>query len=353
MAIATFGSGSQTGIPISGSFGGGSGTSLQNGSTPSDAASVTPNLFGANLSGNGQVLGASTNTGWTAAQQQAAQQAQYAQQYAPQIGSIDAQSGLLRSTLDGADTQLNQGLTNLQDQFNQQQSGANQNHSRALQDFQTTEQNDNINHGQAIDNVNTKARTLANSVRQMIGNASGSGSSAYQLAAPDAVARQANLQSQDINTNFGQNMTALNTSKTREGQDYGSLVTQLQDKLTQGQNGLRTGIDGQKQQINGQLADLAAQRAAYLGGNPTAAAAPYQANIAAEQQAIKDIAANYKSPFSSVTPVSVAAPSLRDYATGGMTNVATNPGGTQSTNTPTFNPLASWLNKDQQNQYSF
>jgi hypothetical protein len=358
MAIATFGPGSQTGIPISGSFGGGSGTALQNGSTPSNASSATPNLFGVNIP-NPEVLGASTNQGVQAGGGGGgglSLAAQYAQQYAPQIGSIDAQTGLLRSTLEGADTQLNQGLSNLQNQYQFQKTSATTNHNNAVTDFNNTEQNDNLNHGQAIDQVGTKARTLANSVRQMIGNASGSGSSAYQIAAPGAVQRQADLQSQDINNNFGQNMHALATSRQLEDQAYEGdtgILAQLQDKLVQGQNGLRTGIEGQKQQINGQLADLAAQRAAYLGGNAQAAAAPYQANIAQEQQAIKDIAANYQSPFANVQPVAVAAPTLRDYITGGTTNVATNPGGTQTTNTPTFNPLASWLNKDQQNQYSF
>lgn len=274
--------------------------------------------------------------------------------YSPQIASIDAQTNALQGNLGYADTQLSQGLGNLQSQFNQQQSGANTNHSRALQDFQTTEQNDNLGHTNAIDQVNTKARTLSNSVRQMIGNASGSGSSAYQITAPGAVQRQADLQSQAVNTNFGQNMDALKTSKDREGQDYNSLMTQLQDKFTQGQNGLRTGIEQQKQQINGTLADLAAQRAAYLGGGikgAQAAASPFQANAASSQSAIDNIAKQYQSPFATVAPVQVAAPTLRDYVTG-KTQVATNQAGTQATNTPVFNPLATWQKQDQ-NQYSF
>jgi hypothetical protein len=190
----------------------------------------------------------------------------------------------------------------------------------------------------------------------MIGNASGSGSSAYQIAAPGAVQRQADLQSQDINNNFGQNMTALKTSQDREGQDYNSLLSNLADKFSQGKNGLQTSIAQQKQQINGQLADLAAQRAAYLGGGTAgaaAAAAPYNANVAQETQAINDIASKYQSPFQSVTPVQVAAPTLRDYVTG-QTNVATNPTGTQTQATQTYNPLSIFKNQDQnQNQYAF
>lgn len=275
----------------------------------------------------------------------------YASLYAPQIASIDAQTSGLQNNLGYADTQEQQGLQNLQDQFNQQKSSANQNHSRALQDFQTQGQNDNNNYQQAIDQVNTKARTLADSVRQMLGNASGSGSSAYQLTAPGAVARQANLQNQTINDTFGQNFGALKTAQDREGQDYNNLLTSLQDQFTKGQNGLKTGIEQTKQAINGQLADLAAQRAAYLGGNIQAAqsaAQPYQNAANTSQSAIDQIAAQYHSPFASVTPVQVAAPSLRDYVTG-QTHVA-NQAPAQTATTPNYNPVASWFKQDQQNQ---
>lgn len=333
-----------TGIAINGSLGG-SINPVQNTATTSNQYLMAPQSGGTSQ-GSGAYSGGDGSN--------------YASLYAPQIGSIDAQTAALQGQLGTTNQTLSSGLANLQNQYNQQVSAANQNHSNALQDFQTTEQNDNLNHQTAIDNVNTGARTLANSVRQMIGNASGSGSSAYQIAAPDAVARQADLQSQGINNSFGQNMEALTTAKQREDQAYegpNGLLGQLADKLTQSQNGLKTSLAQTQQQINGQLADLAAQRAAYLGGGvgaAQAAASPYTANISDLTNQINNIASSYQSPFSSITPVSVAAPTLRDYVTG-QTSVATDPSGTNSTTGSTYNPALSLFtgNNQQQNQYAF
>jgi len=279
--------------------------------------------------------------------------------YSANIGSLDSQIANLRGTLGTADTTLSSGLKNILDDYTKQRTAADLANTRATEDFNTTTQNDNTNHAQAIDGVNTKARTLANSVRQMIGNAGGSGSSAYQIAAPDAVARQANLQSQDINNNFGQNMTALTTAKQRQDQNHTLDMANLADTLTKNQNNLRTGIENEKQTINGELADFAAQRAAYAGGGvagANAAAKPFTDQAAVAGTAIKGIADGYTSPFATFTPHTVAAPTLRDYVTG-QQSVSADPNATSNgaapATTPTYNPLASWLKQNQdQNQYA-
>lgn len=270
--------------------------------------------------------------------------------YSAQIGSIDAQTGSLRDILGGLDTQLGQGQTKINDQYNQQASQANLQRSRALEDFQNTEQGTNLQKQQALDQVNNKARTLANSVRQMIGNAGGSGSSAYQITAPGAVSRQANLQNQDITNTYGQNFDALDTAKNRADQDFTNLFSNLGQTKNSAIEALKSGVLGQKNQINGTLADLAAQRAAYTGGNPTAAMAPIQADITNTRNQINGLFDQYRTPFTSVTPVSVAKPTLRDYVAG-QTNVATDPnsGGTASQGAA-YNPLATWMKQDNQNQ---
>lgn len=273
--------------------------------------------------------------------------------YSAQLGSIDAQSGSLRDILAGLDTQLNQGQTNINDQYNQQASAANLQRSRALEDFQNTEQGTNLQKQQALDQVNTKARTLANSVRQMIGNAAGSGSSAYQITAPGAVARQANLQNQDITNTYGQNFDLLNTAKNRADQDFTTLFDNLGQTKNKAIESLKSGVLGQRNQINGSLADLAAQRAAYTGGNPTAAMQPFQADIAGTRNQINGLFDQYRTPFNSVTPVSVAKPTLRDYVTG-QTQVAVDPNtGSRQSQGAAYNPLATWLKQDNQQNSLF
>lgn len=354
-AVATFGQGTNAGIPL-----GGVGA-LSGGIPGSNATQAAPqnNAYynGGNISVPGGGAAGGSPTDGSGALNGGGSGGGGA--YAPQIGSIDAQMAGLNGTLGTIDSSQAHGLTGLQDQYNQKVSDANQNHGYAVQDFNTQEQNDNLNHQQAIDQVGTHARTLANSVRQMIGSASGSGSSAYQLTAPGAVQRQADLGTQNINDNFGQNMSALTTAKQREDAAYqgpNGLLGQLANALTQNQNAMKTSYAGQRQQINSSLGDLAAQRAAYMGGGlgaTQAAAAPYTANVQAQTDAINNIANSYQSPFSSIAPVKVAAPTLRDYVTG-QSSAQANPDGTQSATTASFNPLATWLGKDQsQNQYSF
>lgn len=256
----------------------------------------------------------------------------------------------LRQQLGQTDGSLQQGMDSINSDYNQQASAANTQRSRALQDFQTKQQDTNQGYQQALDQVNTKARTLANSVRQMIGNASGSGSSAYQITAPGAVQRQANTQNEAINNDYGQNFSALSTAKTRADQDFGTFLDNLSQTRDKSLGSLRSQIGNTKDTINGQLAGIAAQNAALQGGNYKTAAAPYQANISNEDAAVKAALAQYAHPFTSITPVTVAAPTLRDYVTG-QTAVGTADGTAPAATTATYNPLATWNKQDDtQNQ---
>jgi hypothetical protein len=235
------------------------------------------------------------------------------------LAQLADQESLLQQLLGRSGTLLNQGLTQLGDDYNHELSSANTQRSRALEDFATKQTQTELAKNSALDRTDTNARTLANSVRQRIGQASGSGSSAYQLVAPQAIARQASQNRQGVQENYAQNFQALDTAKNRAGQDFDSLLSDLATQKAQKEKGLREGILTQEQGAYGSLADIARQRAALQGGGMgaiRAASAPYQAQVSQRQSAIDDLFNKYRTPYA-VKPVNVQAPNLSDYVVNG------------------------------------
>jgi hypothetical protein len=235
------------------------------------------------------------------------------------LAQLADQESLLNQLLGRSGTLLNQGLTQIGDDYNHELSSANTQRSRALEDFQTKQTQTELAKNTALDRTDTNARTLANSIRQRIGQASGSGSSAYQIVAPQAIAREASQNRQGVQENYAQNFQALDTAKKRAGQDFDSQLSDLTAQKQQKEKGLQEGILTQEQGAYGSLADIARQRAALQGGGVgaiRAASAPYQAQVSQRQAAIDNLFNQYRTPYT-VKPVNVQAPNLSDYVVNG------------------------------------
>ena len=265
------------------------------------------------------------------------------------VAFLDSQSANLRRMLQSADAGLNNGLTALTDSYNKEVSGANQQRSRALEDYA---KQGVINEQDKITNLNTidsNARSLNNSLRRIIGMASGSSSSAFQDAAPNAVARQASGQRDGALSSFGRNSEALSTAETRAKQDFDALLENLAAQRRQKESDLRGSVLNQKNDIQAKLADIAANRAQVLGGGTSqilAARAPYQNAINANQNALDGLFAQFRSPTYDIKPVDVKPVDLAKYIVDRAalnTNAQT---GTQSA----YSPYNYFLNKDKQDQ---
>jgi len=203
--------------------------------------------------------------------------------------AYDYQTGQLRNQLESSNNTLNNGLTQINDSYNQGVSSANKNRSRALEDYETQGVNDQMKKQDNLGQVDTNARTLSNSLRRIIGQAGGSNSSAYNVTAPYAVARDASGNRNNVLETFGQNQMAVDTSKKRATEDFATLLQSLSDQKAQKESGLRSGILSQQQQIEGSLAQLAQQRASATGGNVAAALAPYSQAINDRQSQIDNL----------------------------------------------------------------
>jgi hypothetical protein len=239
--------------------------------------------------------------------------------YSAELGNLNSQEGLLRALLGHSGVSLDQGITQINDDYNKNLSNTNLQRSRALEDFNTKQKQTELAKGNALERSDTQTRTLANSIRQKIARASGSGSSAYQITAPGAIAKQASEDRQGLQENYAQNFMALDTAQKRAAQDYDNLIADLGSQRGQKEKGLREGVLSKEQEILGSLGDIARRKAAIGGGGAAAvqaAGAPFQGQVDQRRQAIDALFGQFRTPYS-VKPVDVQNPTLRDYVVNG------------------------------------
>lgn len=233
------------------------------------------------------------------------------------LAYLDEQEGMLNRQLGRTDSALAQALDALLQNYNKELSAANKTQGRNLEDFSTKTQQSEMGRSRELGKVDTRARMLADSLRQRLGLAGGSGSSAYQYAAPRAVQRQASSQRGDVLSDYSANFQALDTNKRRGDEDYQELLQELQRQRTQNEGGVRGAIEEQRNSIRDSLSQTAATRQKLMGGGYTGARqamAPYQSQIQGGESLIDSIYNKYAARYN-VNPLQTRTTSLRDYAT--------------------------------------
>lgn len=247
----------------------------------------------------------------------AAPQAPAAPAYSQEdLAYLDDQRGTLERQLGRTDSTLANALDAINQNYNKELSGANTTRGRNLEDFDTKTQVSEQGRGRELGKVDTSARMLADSLRQRLGLASGSGSSAYQIAAPRAVQRQASDQRTDVLTDYSANFKALDTDKRRSEEDFNSLLNELNLQRQAKEGGTRGDIEQQRNSIRENLGRVAGQRQQLLGGGYNgvrSAMAPYQSQIAQGESLIDSIYNKYAAKYN-VKPLTVNNTQLRDYA---------------------------------------
>lgn len=264
------------------------------------------------------------------------------------VAFLDNQSGNLQRMLQSSNAGLSNGITALEDSYKREQNNANQQRSRALENYNKQGILNEQDKMQGINTVDTNARTLNNSLRRILGMAGGSSSSAYQDAAPNAVARQASGQRDGVLSNYGRNTEALTTAEERAKQDFASLLESLASQRRSKESELRSSVLNQQNELQAKLADIAAQKAQVLGGGKSsilAARQPYQAQIGANQNALDGLFNQFRNPTYNVTPVEAKAVDLSKYSVDKAAINAQNQGGQGA-----YSPYSYFLNKDKQEQ---
>jgi len=265
------------------------------------------------------------------------------------LAYLDSQQDLLNRQLGRTDTGLRQALEQLLNAYNKEVSGANKQRGRAMEDFDDKAEISEQGRGRELGKVDTSARMLANSLRQRLGLASGSGSSAYQIAAPRAVQRQASEQRGDVLEDYSANFQALDKDRTRATEDFAALLEDLAAQRKSREGGVRNDILAQRGEIQSNLGYVAGQRQKLLGGgydDVRKAMSPYEQAIRGGESEIDKIFDKYTTKYN-VKPVNVRNTQLRDYATDEAAvrdNAAT---GNQSE----YAPYKSYLEEDEEQPY--
>lgn len=284
---------------------------------------------------DGRVLGASTTGG--------------SNTNAADLAYLSDQESQLRKMLASAQTTLDNGLTQLSDTSNKEVNRQKQAQATADANYGTQREDATRAKLSAIDQVNTGARTLADSVRRLLGLASGANSSAYQLAAPAAIARDATIKRTGVNETYGKDFRNIDTAQQNADTQFAQYLQDLADQRKQKELALRQGVIQQEQGINGDLADVARQRAQIQGGGydaVKAATAPYQAAINDRQSALDTLFSQFRTPYNLQAPT-VTTPQLSDYTVGRTTLT---PGQGNVADPNATSPYAQFLKKKFQSQ---
>lgn len=266
--------------------------------------------------------------------------------YNPQDAAyLDQQQSLYQRLLGDVDKFQGSGLRDLNDSYQREKIGAEDRQTRANRDYDTQLYDSRRGKEQSLNKVDTNSRTLNDSLRKILGMAGGTGSSAFQYAAPNAVAKAASGERSGVMDSYGTNERNLATARLDTETEFEKLLKDLARQKQTNEQGLRTGLDTQRQGINESLGQIAAERASMMGGNPLDASAQYRT----AWSGLQDNITNYPNQFrTAVTPKAVnpQAVSLKDYIVDRQAINANNQGGSQS---PT-SPYSYFLNKEREEE---
>lgn len=284
-----------------------SGTGASTGSTAGSGTTPTQQLSGSSLSGASGSGTSNTN--------------------AADLAYLDDQQSTLQRLLASADSTLNNGLTQIGDSYNKEVGRANQSQDSALAGYNTNREDTTRARSAALDQASSNSRGLADSVRRILGLASGANSSAFQVAAPGMIARDASTKRQGVFDTSGKNFRDIDTAQASTTDAFKNYLGDLEEQRKSKESDLRSGVLTQKQSLDNSLAQVARDRASVNGGTYSAlrsASAPYQAAANSAQDQLDNLFSQFRTPFDTSKTPTAATPTLADYT---VDKTAITPGG--------------------------
>lgn len=316
----------------------GSATSVSNlsPSTTSQPTYEYPNFGGMNAgpiisTGTGQPVG----SGGSGASKPA-----YSQEDMDYLNNQESLYNTLLGSLGGT---LTSGLSKLDTSEAGARGSAKLSNDRAMRDYNLKREDSKRGKQDAIGNVDNNARSLSDSIRRILGMASGSGSSAYRFAAPNAIARDASKKRSSVMNSYGQNERNLDLAVDDTDVDYGNLLNEITNKRRTEEESLRAGILGQEQGIQQSLGEIAGERARLRGGNVLNASRPFQDRYLGIQNEIGALPNRFA--VSNPREVKVTQPQLSDYL---VDRTALN--ATQQSGQKQYSPYSAFLNKQRDDE---
>ena len=240
-----------------------------------------------------------------------------AQAQSDTLASLADQRSQLQGLLGRTEVGLSQGLTRNQDDYNTEVGGAN--NAKALQygNFADKRLSNNENKQSAYGTINRNANAGYRSLAQIIGRASGTGSSAFRDLLPNVIGQDTSSKRRAANENFGRNLQGIDKAQRQYDISFESVLADLLKQRDDNESSLRTGVEGQRQGINSQLAQNAAQDAEARGGGfaaVKAASQPFQDSINSSRDTVQSFFDQFRTPFAQKQAVA-PTPELSQYTT--------------------------------------
>lgn len=230
---------------------------------------------------------------------------------------------------------------NLLDSYNTNVNSANTRNARQVADFKTQRGDNRDSQNKALGGVDTNARTLINSLRRIMGQAGGANSSAYNIAAPNAVSRQASQQRNNVQSTYGRNERDLDQASLRTSEDFSTLLASLLKQRNDNQSSLNTQFATERQGINNTLSGISGDIASLKGGSAFDATQPYFNEFNRLQDQITGYASDGRTAVNA-DPVRDYSTNLQDYT---VDRQAINANRTQQSN---YSPYSQFLQRDEE-----
>jgi hypothetical protein len=229
---------------------------------------------------------------------------------ADNISALDDADTQLNGQLGSVHTNLDNGLTQLNDDYNKTVNRTNEDEATALKGYDDNRVTTTKARLGATDAINQNSNTLANSVRRIIGLASGNNSTAYNITAPGLIAKDADAKLTENADTFAANFKKIDDAQNDTKTRFDRAITDYGDTKKAKESALRQGILEQEQSIYGDLANNAAKRTQLNGGtyaDGKAAAASATANVNSRQSAIDALFSQFRTPYAMATVTPTAA----------------------------------------------
>lgn len=231
------------------------------------------------------------------------------------LAYLDDQEGLLKGMLTSSQNTLNNGLTQIGDSYDKEVGRTNESKSAATAKYGTQREDTTRNMQTAKREAGTQARSLADSVRRVLGLASGVNSTAYREAAPGMIATDTTEKRGKINETSARNFRDIKTAEDSTMSEFERYLADLLEQRKSKESQLRENVLQTEQGVYNNLSEIARQRALVNGGGYTQvreATAPMRNEIASRQATIDGLFNQYRTPYQT-KDVAIATPQLSDF----------------------------------------
>jgi hypothetical protein len=237
------------------------------------------------------------------------------------LAYYDDQEKLAKSGLDRLGKQKGIGYSNIDNSFNAAFNRLLGEKAVATRDYGLSKNRTIEDNRNSRDSIERGVQTQSASLKRLLGSMGAGNSSAAEVLAPYAVAKQGNQQLGDVQTRFGRNLQSLDLAKEDTEREFSSQQGDLNLQRSQKRNEFDAGLAQQEAGILEQLSNIALQRQQAKGQNyaqARSAMGNYSDRINALLGRVDSLGKQYASPITRQKSLQFAAPELSNYDTAGI-----------------------------------